>query len=245
MPNVTFVCEVCGREKRRWTGRDVQPRFCSRECRNKGLFGKSLKPLKWRITPEMHERIRDVYQNVTGNGEVRELGRALGLPRWKLTRYAISQGWLARHRKEPVWTETEVNILEQSAHFSLPVIQRRLKKAGFARTEIGIQVKRKRMRYPANLKGQSALATAGCFGVTEKNITAWIKKGWLKAGRRGTARTAAQGGDQWFIKERAIRKFVISYVEVIDFRKVDKFWLVDLLAGGDVGTGPSVMKDEG
>lgn len=245
MPNVTFICEVCGKEKSRYVTEDLSlPRFCSVKCRKVGMYG-NYKPIKWPITAEMHERIRVVYQNGTGNGEVRDLARAIGLPRWKLTRYAISQGWLAKQRKEPNWTEAELRILEKAAHLSLPVIQRRLKKAGFARSSTGILLKRKRMRYLLNLKGQTATSTAECFGVDTKCVTLWIKKGWLKAGRRGTARTVPQGGDMWFIKEKAIREFIVSYVEVIDFRKVDKFWLVDLLAGGYHGTGPSVMKDEG
>ncbi len=31
-----------------------------------------------------------------------------------------------------------------------------------------------------------------------------------------------------------VREFIIRYVAVIDFRKVDKFWLVELLTGKDI-----------
>lgn len=99
------------------------------------------------------------------------------------------------------------------------------------------------MRCLSNLKGQPANQLSLCFGVDRKTIARWIKNGWLKAQRRGTARTEAQGGDMWFIKDKWVREFIISYVEVVDFRKIDKFWLTDLLAGGNLGTGPATEKE--
>jgi hypothetical protein len=61
-------------------------------------------------------------------------------------------------------------------------------------------------------------------------VTGWVNKGWLRAARRGTERTPQQGGDEHWIHMRDVRRFVIDNVAAVDFRKVDKFWLVDLLA---------------
>lgn len=71
------------------------------------------------------------------------------------------------------------------------------------------------------------------MGVDAKVVTGWITKGWLKAQRRGTDRTEAQGGDQWWIHRRDVRTFIIQNAAAVDLRKiVDKEWFVDLLANG-------------
>lgn len=192
---------------------------------------------KYHFTPEIKEQLRKIYLTEVGikpvadRGAVKDLATKTGIPRWKLSRQAREMGLLAKQKKEPPWSDRELRILHSSAHLSLDRIQIHLKKVGFKRSTQGIYVKRKRMRFMANLNGQSATSTAMCFGVDVKVITGWIKKGWLKAKRRGTNRTAIQGGDIWWIKDMWIKDFIISSVAVIDIRKIDKYWLVDLLAG--------------
>lgn len=232
MPTYDFVCEVCGIHGREYRREGQPPRFCSRECRKKGIPKTRTAKTKYVITPEIHEMIKHVYQDMTGNGEVNRLAARLGLPRWKISRYATAQGWIAQQKKEPDWSEQELHILEQNAHHTVRLIQKRLAKYGFHRSESGIIQKRKRMRYLQNLNGQSATSLALCFGSDIKTITRWIFQGYLKATKRGTARTAAQGGDQWWIKENDVRRFVMNNAELIDIRKVDKFWFIDMLANG-------------
>ena len=232
MPTFDYTCEVCGAEGREWRPKKP-PRFCSRRCMSLGMAGVARGRVKYVITPEMSARIREVYRTMTGNGEVAALARELGLPRWKVTRYAVSQGWIARTRQMPDWSEKELRILEHAAHLHPKNIRKRLSAAGFCRSETAIVLKRKRMRFLQNLKGQSARQTAECFGVDVKVITRWIRLGMLNARRRGTKRTAAQGGDQWWIRPKDIRAFVVDYLPEIDIRKVDKYWFVDLLAGDD------------
>ena len=53
--------------------------------------------------------------------------------------------------------------------------------------------------------------------------------GWLKASQRDTSRTPRQG-EIFYIKDQWIREFIIESVSIIDFRKVDKYWFVDILA---------------
>jgi hypothetical protein len=195
------------------------------------------KPVKWVVTPDAHEAIRKVYVTATGNGEVRDLAKRLGLPRWKVARYAISQGWIARTNKEPDWTEKELEILRRSAHRSPEVIQKALKRAGFKRSVTGIIVKRKRQHYLRNIEGQSAHSLAECFGIDAKPVLRWIHRGQLKAMKRGLHRTPQQGGDIYLIKDEWVREFILENVSEVDLRKVDKYWFVDLLAGGVYGTG--------
>ena len=198
-------------------------------CRTKGLSGQSLKPLRWPITPEIHDKIKNAYHTITGNGEILDLARCLGYPRWKITRYAVQQGWIAKQKKEPNWMDKELEILERSAHLSPEVIQRHLKGAGFRRSAIAIQLKRKRMRFLQNLQGQSARMLSECLGVDVKFVTRAIQNGRLKAHRRGTERTPQQGGDIYYIKDSAIKTYILENLNEIDIRKVDKYWFVDIL----------------
>jgi hypothetical protein len=192
-------------------------------------------------TPGIDAEIRRVYQEEVGMGSCmlgespqRELAYRLGWPRWKVTRRAQHLGLITKTKKQPDWSEQELIILEHHAHKIPEVIQRYLKRYGFERSVTAIVLKRKRMRCLRNLEGQSATDLALCFGVDMKTVQRWILTGYLKAKKRGTHRTEQQGGDMWWIKERDIVEFVKEYVDVIDLRKVDKWWFVGLLTAEDL-----------
>lgn len=183
----------------------------------------------------MHEQIEKVYREQAGMdaprnaAPVKELARRLRLPRWKVTAYAIAQGWIATQKKQPDWSEEEILILERHGHKSLAHIRAALRKRGYHRSLTGIQLKRKRMRIPANLHGQSARQLADCLGVDDHFVLRAINSGRLHALRRGTARTEKQGGDIWFVKDFWVRKYLMEHIAEVDIRKVDKYWLVDVL----------------
>ncbi len=190
---------------------------------------KSKKPSRFLITPEIHEAIVRVYQCGTGNGQVRALAERFNYPRWKISRYAIQAGLIAKQKKEPDWNEREIHILELNAHRCPEVIQRKLKMVGFTRSVTGIVVKRKRERMLKNLEGMSAREFSHCLGVDDHFVIKAIKAGRLKAEQRGTKRTEAQGGDIYFIKDKAIKEYILNWINEIDIRKVAKYWFVDLL----------------
>lgn len=229
MPTYGFTCEVCGAKRRAWRKKGEPPRFCSKECQYKWLAGQNLKRVKFPITPEIHVAIEKVYKRDTGNGQVAALARRLGYPRWRVTRYAVNQGWVPKQRKEPDWAPQELKILERNAHLGPDAIQRKLKVHGYHRSITGIVIKRKRMRLLRNLDGQSANALADCLGVDLHFIMRAIREGRLKASRRGTKRTPQQGGDMYYIKDKHARDYVVGNIHEIDIRKVDKYWFVDLL----------------
>jgi len=58
-------------------------------------------------------------------------------------------------------------------------------------------------------------------------VLRWIEKGLLKASKKGTKRE----NDEWHIEDRHIRQFIVENVGIIDIRKVDKVWFVELLTG--------------
>lgn len=231
MPGYEFECEVCGKwRKATRTKKQKPPRFCSRACKVKGMRGRKIKQ-KYTITPEMHARIQKVYQRDSGNGQIAALARALDLPRWKVTKYAQRQGWLAKQPKEPDWSEAETELLIKLARYSPPVIARKMKERGFRRSETGIILKMRRINARKNIAGHSSRDVAKCLGVDDHFVTRAIRLGKLRATRRGTARTEAQGGDMWYILERSIKEYVLENLNEIDIRKVDKHWFVDILTG--------------
>lgn len=232
MPTYNFICESCGTPGRAWRPKGFPPRFCGVPCRNRGLVN-TRKKVRWPITPDMHEEIRSLYQSVVGMSSkahpVRAYAERIGYPRWKITRYAIRQGWIACQKKEPDWSDKELEVLEQSAHRSPEVIQRRLKRCSFSRTVTGIVLKRRRMRFLKNKNGYSAREVAEAFGIDSHTVSRWIRCGGLKAKKRQTRRTPQQGGDIYYIKDKWIKDFILKHLPEIDLRKVDKYWFVDLL----------------
>ncbi|HPP07165.1 MAG TPA: hypothetical protein PLW88_07310, partial [Syntrophorhabdaceae bacterium] len=97
-----------------------------------------------KFTPEIDNLIREVYRTSTGNGEVKRLSERLNMPRWVIRRRAILLGVIEARIKEKPWSEQELHILEKNALYTPEIIQRKLKKAGFIRSIVAIQVKRKR-----------------------------------------------------------------------------------------------------
>ena len=133
-----------------------------------------------------------------GDGQVRDLAKRLNYPRWKISRYAIQLGLIAKQKKEPNWSEKEIKILEKNAHRHPENIQKKLGQIGFIRSTTGIVLKRKRMRFTKNLGGMSATSLALCLGVDSHFVTKAIVAGRLKATMRGTRRTEKQGGGLLF-----------------------------------------------
>jgi hypothetical protein len=138
--------------------------------------------------------------------------------------------------KERAWCSAEEEILERFGHLSPMGIQKRLENAGYSRSIAAIQVKLNRNRIKSNLDGYSACGLADAFGVDVHKILIWIRRGLLRAERRGTQRTASQGGDTWWISRREVRRFVLRAPEEIDLARVEKIWFLDLLAGTKLGT---------
>lgn len=191
---------------------------------------------KWRFTPTQDAEIFRIYrevQPVGRNSAVKDLARRWDLPRWKVSRRARDIGAYEPRIKEAPWSESELHILELNALLSCEVIQRKLKARGYKRSITGINLKRKRMNFRAQQIPCSSRAVAECFGIDSHAVSRWIEKGLLKATKKGTGRTPQQGGDEWHIKDKDVRQFVIENTGLIDIRKIDKFWLVDLLTGRD------------
>jgi len=187
----------------------------------------------WVTSVEIDRQIRDCYSSPE-KGRIKAMARNISRPYWWVKRRAQALGVaavsLSGSNKAPEWSEAEIELLEQHSHKNHVTISRIFKKHGFNRTATAIVTKRKRQGYDTvDIDNYTATQLALEFGVDPKVVTRWIDKGWLPAKRRGTDRTEVQGGDMWWISRRNVRKFIIDSAAIIDIRKVNKVWFIDLL----------------
>lgn len=186
----------------------------------------------WTSNEHIDAAIRRGVAEATGRGDMMRLAQSLNRPRYWVSQRAAKLGCVPPRFKEPPWSPAELEIISEAAHLQPKSLRARLRRAGFNRTDTAIVVKLKRLGAdrldPDHCTGH---ALAGFLGVDGKTVTDWIAKGWLIAGRRGTARGPEQGGDQHWIRYTHVRHFIITHAAHVDIRKVDKFWFIDLLAG--------------
>ena len=193
----------------------------------------------WPNDPEIDARIRKLHEMPLMRGAITELAAKINRPRWYVSRRARELGLKTPRFKEPAWSQAEIELLHDTAHIHTRNAQQRFKREGFSRSETAIHVKRKRMGISTIQARQDAgMYTAGqvadMLGVCGKTTTVWIRFGELKAERRGTARSEVQGGDEWVIKERDLREFVITHPMRVELRKIpdsNRAWFIELLAG--------------
>jgi hypothetical protein len=205
------------------------------QARKLGLMFGDNKPRPrklWETTKDLDRQIIDHYQTEIGKGSIKKFAARINRPYWWVKKRACVLG-VARQvagNKEIDWSDAEIRLLENHSYKHPDVIARIFRANGFKRTATAIVVKRKRLHCDTvDIENYTATQLAGEFGVDIKVITRWIEKGWLKASRRGTSRSKQQGGDMWWIKRKHVRDFVVESIGVVDIRKVDKIWFVDLL----------------
>jgi len=226
---VTKECEVCGEMFSRKYRPSRQARFCGHACLHRWRAGQCYE--KYIIPEEWLPRIKAVYDSGTGDGQITEIAKRIGVPRTKITHTAQKNGWIKVTRSKDwhtPWSERELEYISKSGHLAPKAVQQRLKAAGFERTISAIEVKRHQTRAYQNRKGMSANEVAQCLGKECHMVINLIKTGKLEATRRPgyTGPTAA-----WHIEDKALRAYIIQYLPEIDLRKVDKFWFVDILIG--------------
>lgn len=181
-------------------------------------------------TPAIDQAITRLYQQPPRKGAVSELAEKLGRPRWWISKRAQTLGLTTPRFADPAWTDAELDLLGETAHLTLASAARAFRSDGYKRSATAIQTMRKRQAYkPADNGYYTAHQLAALFGVDGKTVTRWIELGQLRARKRGTDRTTAQGGDHWWISAQQIRAFVRDNAHAVDLRKVDKHWFIDLL----------------
>ena len=187
---------------------------------------------KYKPTPLIDKEIEEAYakQRSGDRSALSRVSREIGWPRDAVCKRGAELG-LARIKERP-WSAMEEIILERFGHMAPSGIQRQLATAGFFRSIGAIQVKLNRNRIKGNLDGYSACKLADAFGVDVHKVMLWIRRGLLRASRRGTDRVISQGGDIFWIPRREVKRFILRAPEEIDLGRVEKIWFLDLLTGG-------------
>lgn len=189
---------------------------------------------KYVSTPLIDAAIREAYQRQRQGDRtaLKSVSYRLGWSRSAVCKRGAELG--VTRAKEHPWTLKEEDLLERYGHLAPSGIQRQLAAAGSFRSIAAIQIKLNRTHIKQNLEGYSASSLARALGVDVHKISLWIRRGLLSAERRGTDRTETQGGDTWWISDRAAKRFILRSPDEIDLARVEKIWFLDLLTGGRI-----------
>ncbi len=192
---------------------------------------------KYFHSPESDEIIRQAYHlyRMFGNRmRLVDIRKELGWPKYAIAQRARVLG-LARTKELP-WTEAEEQILEQWSHLALARIAMKFRSLGYQRSEtaINLKIKRLHIREKAGANGYTALQIAEALGIDGHKVTRWIKRGLLRAERRGTHRTELQGGDHWLIERAEMRRFLLHSPDEWELEGAEKYWLIDILSKGEL-----------
>jgi len=185
---------------------------------------------KYFFTSEMDKEIRYTYSiNTDNKPRVINLAKKFNMPRWAIYQRALKIDAVnSSHQKRP-WEDEELKILEKNARYAPLTIMKRLATAGFQRSMASIVLKRKRMRLLSNLDGVSACLCADFLGVDLHWVLNHISTGSLKA---EVIRRDREGKANYYIREKDLRKFIITNPNLIDLRKVEKYYFIELVANG-------------
>lgn len=238
-PRVTITC-ACGCGKTFQVPEGIQAKtrkYFNMECKKRHFVPDGSFREKYPITEGFISELRDIYQNQvrmhsqsSKHAPASDLAKKYGIPRWKVSRCAMLLGLTpTTQKKMPPWSDEEVELLNKSSHLTPHAIAARFRRAGYSRSESAICIKLTRTGARTLNDVYTSREAADLFGVDSKVIRKWIEQGCLTAERKGTARTATQLGDIWSITTEAIRAMIKHYPELVDFRKIDKFFVARLL----------------
>lgn len=199
------------------------------KAKHLGLARKGRGPyLRYPQNDLVDHQIRQAY--ATGKkGEIQalsaRLGRAYGWIRWR----AMQIGCRPVRLKEPDWSAAEDAIFERMDGKGVTAIQTALRRAGFVRTVKAVYCRIHTLGL--DLHGAVFMTLEGAargLGVDSGVLERWVRAHGLKL----TPRTNHDGeisAYRW-VSRAELRRFIVANVVLVDIRKADKFWLVDLLA---------------
>lgn len=204
------------------------------------------------FTPEEDALIRRTWErNAYGTNAVRTAALRLGRSGSEVFRRAVELG-LIRSRERYRWTEEELIVVEEFAHLSPDVIQKKLRRIsppGVRRTRAAIIGQIWAGRFRGNLDGLNVQDFAAAFGMSRERVIRYITSGILRARRieglsiwrKKHEDEIRKDGRTWYISTADICRFVAAYPGEVDLRKVCPEYFLDLFATA-LNSRPSVRK---
>lgn len=199
-------------------------------------FSRGGRRCKYPPNPEIDEALRVAYaKGIIPGVTLKQLAKRFARSKPWLKRRAVALGLAVVRLKPPDWSDEELEALCYLGHYHPCVIADKLVQRGFPRrTATGIKIKLIRNNIGCAMARQdagwySSTGLGRLVGKDAKGVVIWIEKGWLKAERQHTERTAAQGGDHWLIHEQDIRAMAERHAENMDFGRWNRRFLADCL----------------
>lgn len=153
---------------------------------------------------------------------------------FQISKRAAKLGLIRLGRKQPDWTDDEIEFLADHCGRSTAWLRAAMKRHGWPdRSETGIAKKRDRLGYAVNGNGRvySAAELGRLMGTSGRMVGKWIKDGLLDAKPRSGAVDPNHGGvgDRWEIKPEAVKRFVFRHSAHFDLSAVHKDWFLSVL----------------
>jgi hypothetical protein len=180
--------------------------------------------------PFFDSAVRDAYdRSKHKKPAVAAAAKRMGCSKITIYKRAVELG-LIHVRPRKVWSEPEKAILRANAHLCARTIHRKLKQAGYDRSDTAIYAARVKfvgavddIRLDADIT--TGYQLAHFLGTTSIVVSKWARQG-LIAGKKVDGK-GTHG--EWHFRSRDIREFLVTYTAHVNFAHADKFWLVDIL----------------
>jgi hypothetical protein len=189
--------------------------------------------LPFAFTDPIDKRINEVFrghpERETRHPALHQLASAINIPMPALALRGVQLS--LDNLCSPAWTDAELKLLAENRHLSKHKIAAILAAAGFQRSHQAGQIINARRELLTSDKPShyTAQQLSYLFGLDTHCIKKWLTEGWLPYEMKGTVRTIQQGGDSRIVKRDDLYTFVRAYPELVDFRKVNQPWFIQLI----------------
>lgn len=198
-------------------------------CTRPPTHGKRM-PRLYVPTPEIDDAIRTAYSDARRKGDIKSGTAHLGLPLWWIHGRAIEIG-ASRNIRARIdrWTEREIDALRLYAPCAIKVVAREVSRVGQGRTPTACAVMLKRLSIDrSDPDAWSGDGLAKLLGVCGNTVHDWIERRGLPATKVPVS-TGARF--RYSIRRRPLREWIERNRSLIDLRRVDQDWFMDLAFG--------------
>jgi hypothetical protein len=180
------------------------------------------KPSTYRLTPERATYLREHYRP-SERGVSSRCAAVLGVPKWRVCRWAAELGLTGPGKQGPNWTAQEDAFLEK--HLTARHVNWIAQRLG--RSITAVLVRAKRIRLSRLPDGYSQTDVALAFGVSRDTVERWQRQGWLHASFEPAK------GQPHRVTDADMLRFVHEHRAAFALAKVDQVWFLDLVLSAD------------
>jgi len=193
--------------------------------------------LDFKFTVSTDQQLRTIYSRHTRRldrlEQLKPLSATTNIP---IPALALRAAQLDLDKRSHLnWTKPELVILYSHRHLSKQKISNALKAQGYERSHQAMKIIKARSELLNSDKPSHYTLTplSNLIGLDSHCLALWCKRGYLPFERKGTVRTKQQGGDSYLIKRTDLATFFRAHPEMIDFRKINQQWFIELLRETD------------